>query len=148
MSETVLLAILPVLAVLATTFINNRANDRRRSADQQHEERIKTLELLHSEKTRLNEEKRVAYGSALSEVAMAYQKKEDQIAEKKAAGQHSLMLFSSDLTTASARARLLLHPSRWGAFDVAMATFHESYFERGSETQHALTKIFAEDLAA
>jgi predicted histidine transporter YuiF (NhaC family) len=149
MSETSvwITAIVPVAAVLLTTIINNTYNNRTREYQNKHEEKMKNLELANSQRLRTNDEKRSAYTAVLTEVALALQKREEQIEAGKAAGKTSMSIFSADLVTSTARARLLLDPARWEGFDLTVTGFHQSYYGSTSETQKALAKLFADDLS-
>jgi ABC-type thiamine transport system ATPase subunit len=140
-------AILPVIAVLLTTVINNRSNSRTRESQQRHEERLKNLELLNSQTLRLNEEKRSAYTDVLSEVGVTYAKQEQQIEAQRAAGKSSATANAIDLGVATARAKLLLDPSRWEAYDQILREFYMAHHRNVTDTQNNLTTMFAEDLA-
>lgn len=139
--------VVPVVAVLLTALISNAYNSRTQDNQHKHEERMKHLELLNAQDLRLNEDKRAAYTAVLSEVGQAHQKHDEQIEAGRLAGKSSMRLYSTDLTVATSRAKLLLDSSQWDEYEETLRTFLHSYYEKTGETQKSLATLFAKDLS-
>jgi len=141
-------ATVPVVAVLATTMINNRFTNRGRESQQKHDERLKEIEHDYEQRRVLRDLKLVAYSALLSEVRLTPRKQHHHFEAERLAGAKSAYFSADELVDAETRAKLLLHPSWRTQFDSAMDGYNKSGWKDALTTQKLLTDIFTNDLAA